>query len=283
MIMDTWDICVVSARSDADMAVSLTESIQKYRLPSGVVSSQSDIDYRRILLDTQETAFDGQVREQLDHSRFLIFLCSPDAKNSAELNARLDAFLAAHARENMIAVLVCGEPEESFPENFRERKLVRHILPDQRVIERTETIEPVAADLRADTEKRRKQLLRYETVRIVASVMSLHPDDLEQRQQTRQRKTHVRILSAAAAVVLAVSGIFLSLGLVARKEGKIAEAQTQLSVKTARRTIEELPELFADEPLALGYVDEAIQNARNVLTELGLEGLLDGTESGETP
>ena len=280
-MMEKWDICVVSARSDEQIANSLADSIRKYRLPSGVASSQDDTDYRRILLDTQETPFDEKVREQLDNSRFLVLLCSPDAKNSAPLNQRLNAFYQTHDRDKMIAVIVRGEPEESFPESFIERKLVQHILPDQRVIERMETIEPIAADLRADTDKRRKQLLHYETIRIVASVMSLHPDDLVQRMQTRRKKTLIRGLIMIAAVVVIVSAIFIRLGVIAHKEGKIAEEQTQLSVKTAERTIQELPELFADEPLALEYVKEAIQNARSSLAELGLEDLLDSTESGE--
>ena len=280
-MMEKWDICVVSARSDEQIANSLADSIRKYRLPSGVASSQDDTDYRRILLDTQETPFDEKVREQLDNSRFLVLLCSPDAKNSAPLNQRLNAFYQTHDRDQMIAVIVRGEPEESFPESFIERKLVQHILPDKRVIERMETIEPIAADLRADTEKRRKQLLQYETIRIVASVMSLHPDDLVRRMQTRRKKTLIRALAMIAAVVLIVSGIFIYLGITAHNEGKIADEQTQLTVKTVERTIRELPELFADEPLALEYVNEAIQNARNSLAELGLEGLLDSTESGE--
>lgn len=279
--MDTWDICVVSARKDAETADTLAESIRKYRLPSGITLSQKNTDYRRILLDTQETAFNEQVQEQLDKSRFLVLLCSPDAKNSAAVNSRLTAFCRSHDRDQIIAVIVSGEPEEAFPENFTERKMVRHVLPNQRVIERMELIEPVAADLRADTEKRKKQLLRYETVRIVASVLSVHPDELERRQHTRQKRTLISILSMTAAVVLILSGIFIRLGLTARKEGRIADEQTQLSVRTAERTIEELPELFADEPLALDYIKEAIQNARAALAELGLEALLDGAESGE--
>ena len=280
-MMDKWDICVVSARSDEEVANSLADSIQKYRLPSSIASSQNDIDYRRILLDTQETPCDEKVQEQLDASRFLVLLCSPDAKNSVAINQRLAAFYRTHDRDRMIAVIVRGEPEDSFPESFIERKIVQHILPDKRVIERMETIEPIAADLRADTEKRRKQLLHYETIRIVASVMSLHPDDLVQRMQTRRKKTLIRWLAVIAAVVLIISAIFIRLGIVAHNEGKIAEEQTQLSVKTAERTIQELPELFADEPLALTYVEEAIRNARRSLAELGLEGLLDSTESGE--
>lgn len=279
--MDTWDICMVSVRSDADTANALAESIRKYRLPSGMPLPENDTDYRRILLDTQETAFNEQVQKQLDKSRFLVFLCSPESKNSEAVKSRLAAFCRMHDKDKLIAVIVRGEPEEAFPEDFRERKMVRHILPDHRVIERMETIEPVAADLRADSEKRKKQLLRYETVRIVASVLSLHPDDLEQRQHARQKKTLLRILSLTAVVVLVISVIFIRLGLTARKEGKIADEQTQLCVKTAERTIEELPDLFADEPLALDYINEAVQNARGALAELGLEELLDRAESGE--
>ncbi|MBO4289258.1 MAG: hypothetical protein J5865_04055 [Lachnospiraceae bacterium] len=282
-MMDTWDICLVSVRGDAQTAERLAESIKNYRLPSGITPPQGSADYRKILLDTQEAPFDEQVQRQLDNSRFLIFLCSPAAKDNAALNQRLAAFLRTHDRDRTIAVLVKGEPDEAFPENLRERKMVKHILPDQRVIERIELIEPIAADLRGDTEKRKKQMLRYETVRIVASVMSLHPDDLEQRQQARQKRALIRILCLAAAVVLVISGIFIRLGIIARKEGRIADQQTQLSVNTAERTIKELPELFADEPLALGYIKEAIQNAREALAELGLEELLDDAESGETP
>ena len=279
-MMDTWDICIVSARSDAETAEKLAESIRKYRLPSGVVLPQDGADYRRILLDTQETAFDEQVREQLENCRFLVFLCSPDGKNSKVLDQRLDYFCSVRGRDSLIAVIVRGEPVDSFPDNFIERKMVQHILPDHRVIERMETIEPIAADLRADTEKRKAQLLRYETVRIVASVLSLHPDDLEQRHRARQKKVLVRGLSVAAAVVLIISAIFIRLGIIARNEGKIAEEQTQLSVNTADRTMTELPELFADEPLALEYINEAIENARSALAELGMEGLLGGAESG---
>lgn len=279
--MNDWDICIVSARSDAETAERLAESIRRYRLPSGIAPLRSNADYHNIVLDTQEADLEGQIREQLENSRCLVLLCSPDAKRSPAVNQRLAAFLDTHDRSALIAVIVRGEPQDAFLEDFIERKTVRHILPDHRVIERVETIEPIAADLRGDTEKRKQQLLRYETVRIVASVLSLHPDDLEQRQHTRQKRALTRILSFAAAVVLILSGIFLYLGLTARKEGKIADEQIRLSVDTARRTIDELPELFADEPLALKYIREAEQKAREAFAGLGLEDLLDSAESGE--
>jgi hypothetical protein len=37
----------------------------------------------------------------------------------------------------------------------------------------------------------------------------------------------------------------------------------------------DLPAAFADEPQALAYIDEAIENARADLEDLGLAGLLE--------
>ena len=280
--MATYDIYVMAAVSDAETADQLANSLRNYRMPKGVAIGNG-ADYRNIITDTTKTAFDEQVRRQLDESRFLVILCSAEAKKSAAFNERLAYFKSTHSSDNVIAVIVRDEPADAFPESFIEKKMVRHILPDQRVIERMETIEPIAADLRADTPKRRKQLLRYETVRIAAYVMNLHPDILEQRQRSRRRKTIFRVLAFAAAVTVIISGIFVRLGLAARKEGVIAEAQTRLSAETAKRTMTELTEQFADEPLALTYIEEAIQNAKESLAEIGMEDLLSSKKGGEEP
>ena len=48
----------------------------------------------------------------------------------------------------------------------------------------------------------------------------------------------------------------------------------------ARRTIEELPASFAGDEQALAYIDEAVENARQSLAELGLDELLDTAETG---
>ena len=280
--MATYDIYVMAAVSDAETADQLANSLRNYRMPKGVAIGNG-ADYRNIITDTTKTAFDEQVRRQLDESRFLVILCSAEAKKSAAFNERLAYFKSTHSSDNVIAVIVRDEPADAFPESFIEKKMVRHILPDQRVIERMETIEPIAADLRADTPKRRKQLLRYETVRIAAYVMNLHPDILEQRQRSRRRKTIFRVMAFAAAVTVIISGIFVRLGLAARKEGVIAEAQTRLSAETAKRTMTELTEQFADEPLALTYIEEAIQNAKESLAEIGMEDLLSSKKGGEEP
>ena len=113
-----------------------------------------------------------------------------------------------------------------------------------------------------------RQLLRYETVRITASVLGLHPDVLEQRHRRRRNQAVVAAAAAVCSVLLVLSGLFLRLGLIARREGQIAQAQTEKSIEVAQRLTKELPELFADDPQALGYVQEAIEKARSVLDQI---------------
>ena len=273
-----WDIYMTAVKEDREIAERLADSLRSYRLPANTELPDPSLDFRKICVDIADRPLDDGIRAELDDSRYLTILCSPDTKEDPAVNERLDYFREQAGKDQIIAVIVRGEPAEAFPPSFIEHEVVQYIMPDMTVVERTETIEPVAADLRADTPARRKQLLRYETVRITASVLGLHPDALEQRHRARARRTARAILAAAAVICLSTAGVFLRLGQIARAEGQIAEEQTALTAEIVQRTMNELPERFKDDPAALVYIDEAIAHAEESLYELGLEELLDGEE-----
>ncbi len=274
------DICILSVEHDEELAGKLADSIRRYRLPRGVRLPKDGLDYRRILLERAEGEFTDEVRQRLRACRFLVLICSPETRDHPGILDRLRYFRHTRGKESIIAAIAEGEPVDSFPESFIEKKAVRYIRPDMTVAERIETIEPVAADLRADSHRRWREVLHYETVRIIASVLGLHPDALEQRHRSRRRKTIAAVLAVVGTVCLAAAGIFLRLGYVAKTEGDIAAQQIQLSLDIARRTMEELPAAFADEPEALAYIDEAVDSARADLEELGLAELLAGDGEG---
>ena len=276
---ECYDICVLFVKHDEELAEKLADSIRRYRLPRGVKLPEG-LDYRRILLEHAEEELDDEGRLRLRGSRYLALLCSPETRDHPGVLERLRYFRHTHGKEQIIAIIAEGEPIDSFPESFIEKKKVRHIIPGLSVVERIDTIEPVAADLRAGSKRRWREVLRYETVRITASVLGLHPDALEQRHRSRRRKAIAAALALVGTVSLVAAGIFLRLGFIAKTEGDIAEQQTQLSLAIARRTMQELPAAFADEPEALRYIDEAVENARTDLKELGLEGLLEGEGAG---
>ena len=269
--MRDYDICILAVEGDASVANKLAESIRRYKLPSGTVIPDSSLDYRRVYVEVSGRDFDDEARSILDHSRYLAVLCSPETRNSPFILDRLDYFRATGKDDHIIAVIIRGEPADSFPESFIEKKTVQKILPDMTVVERTETIEPVASDLRAETRSRWKEALSYETVRIIASMLGLHPDDLEQRHRARRRRAVRTIVMLIAAVCIGAAGIFTYLGHIARTEGEIAEEQAKLCTEIAERTINELPSAFADEPQALIYIQHAVDDAEKALEELGLD------------
>ncbi|MBR3124038.1 MAG: hypothetical protein IKF42_01200 [Mogibacterium sp.] len=269
--MQDYDICILAVGGDASVANKLADSIRRYRLPSGTVLTDSRLDYRRVYVEVPGKDIDDEARCILDHSRYLAVLCSPETKTSSFILDRLAYFRETGKDNNIIAVIVRGEPAESFPDSFIEQKTVRKILPDMTVVERIETIEPVASDLRAETRSRWKEALKYETVRIIASILGLHPDDLEQRHRARHRKAVITLVSVIAAVCLGAAGIFAYLGHVAQTEGEIADQQAKLCAEIAERTMNELPAAFSDEPQALEYIQQAVESARSSLEELGLD------------
>ena len=277
--MDRYDICITALPADAEIAGILRRSLLRYRLPGGITLPEGQ-EYRRIATDVSGSELDEAVCSVLEQSRFLVLLCSPQTHSHRGILKRLDYFRAQRGGDHVVVVLVEGEPVDSFPVNFSEVKMVRHIMPDMSVVERMEKIEPVAADLRGETDARRREKLRYETVRIIAAVLGFHPDVLEQRHRARRRRVVLAALGLIAAVSLGTAGIFLRLGLIAKQEGDIAREQTQLSVQIVERTLEELPVLFEGDDLAMEYVEEAMESARKSLQELGLDELLsDETEA----
>lgn len=269
--MQDYDICILAVAGDASVANKLAESIRRYRLPSGTALPESRLDYRRVYVEVSGRDFDDEARSILDHSRCLAVLCSPETRTSVFVLDRLAYFRETGKGDNIIAVIIRGEPADSFPESFIEKKTVQKILPDMTVIERTETIEPVASDLRAETRGRWKEALNYETVRIVASVLGLHPDDLEQRHRARRRRAVRTIVALIAAVCIGAAGMFTYLGHIARTEGEIAEQQAILCRGIAERTINELPAAFEDVPQALMYIQQAVNDAERALDELGID------------
>ncbi|MBO6014415.1 MAG: hypothetical protein J6P48_02995 [Oscillospiraceae bacterium] len=277
---EKFDIYFLSVRSDAEEGRKLAESIRTYQLPKNTILPDPALSHTHIRVDCENEPFSGRIREQLLNSRYLVLICSPETKNDPVILEKLEAFRTMHGSEEIVLCIAQGEPMDSFPESFIEKKTVRKTLPDLSVVERIETIEPVAADLRGDTKQRRRELLRYETVRITASVLGLHPDDLEQRHRSRRRREIMMMLIMAGIICSAAAAIFLRLGLIAREEGRVADEQTRLSLAIVQRTIQELPASFEGEEEAQIYIGEAIDHARTALRDLDLDHILEETEKG---
>ena len=166
-----------------------------------------------------------------------------------------------------------GEPIDAFPSFFIQQKVVKHIMPDMSVVEKVETVEPIAADLRADNPKRAKQLLRYETVRIAATALDLAPDALEQRHLRRRKNRLTALAAIASAVFLTVSAIFTWYGVQAKKAGDTAALQTAETVSVVNRLVTDLPAMFADNEAALQKIREVLDRSSDIFRKAEEAGI----------
>ncbi|MBQ1850732.1 MAG: toll/interleukin-1 receptor domain-containing protein, partial [Lachnospiraceae bacterium] len=55
------------------------------------------------------------IQTALDHSQFLIVICTPNLPKSVWCEREITYFIEKHGREHVIGILVDGTPDESFP------------------------------------------------------------------------------------------------------------------------------------------------------------------------
>ena len=219
---------------DMEIAKKVHTGLETYHIPKSVQKRLGIKKIERVFRDQEElpigSNLSDNIGEALKESEHLIVICSPRTPESEWVQKEIETFIKLHGRENVLAVLVEGEPNESFPDL---------LLND----ENGNPVEPLAADVRGETARERNQKFKTEILRLVAPVIGCNYDDLRQRHRERIIKRTVSLVSAAAAVI-AIAGI--SFGLyhanVADKMTTLANEKAELADEKTRLADEILKE-----------------------------------------
>jgi tetratricopeptide (TPR) repeat protein len=276
---------------DAATAQWLHESLEKYRVPPGLVgriTGNGPIPARLmpIFRDRHELAAAGdlgrEIRDALASSRFLVVLCSPAAAASRWTGAEIDSFKKMRPGGCVLAAIIAGEPfaseipgreaEECFP------AALRHTY-DKRGRPTKKRAEPIAADLRDSGDGRRLGFLK-----IVAGMLGVGLDDLVQRESVRRQK-RLRLIASASLAGMLVTSTLSVVALQARDEARDqrreAEGLVGFMLGDLRQKLEPLGRLDALDSVgarALGYYekqdkgalsDEALAQRSRALTLMG--------------
>ena len=142
------------------------------------------------------------IQTALDNSEFLIVICSPDTPGSIWVQREITYFLSHHSRDKLLAMLVAGEPDESFPPQLTE---IRDDNGD--VMER---IEPLAANINAKSAVQRNRLFQTESLRILAALIGCPYDRLYQREQRYKIRRILYASLLAGAVALGFIGMLVN-------------------------------------------------------------------------
>lgn len=206
---------------DMEIAKKVHSGLETYRIPKAVQEKTGKKKIQRVFRDQEElpigSDLNDNISKALEESEYLIVICSSGTPDSYWVCKEIETFIGLHGREHILAVLIEGEPDKSFP-------------PMLLIDENGDPVEPLAADIRGVDRKERNKKFKTEILRLAAPVIGCTYDDLRQRHRERMIRRTVTIASAAAAIV-ALAGV--SFGIynanVADKMQKLADEKAKLA------------------------------------------------------
>ncbi len=177
---------------DMDIAKRVHRGLETFKVPRAVQKTSGKRRINRVFRDQEELPIGSDLTDNidkaLDESEFLIVICSPRTPGSEWVQKEIESFIAKHGRSHALAILIEGEPSESFP---------KQLLED----EYGNPVEPLAADVRGETDAERKKKLKTELMRLAAPLLGCSYDDLRQRHRERRLRKAIGMATGIGAVV----------------------------------------------------------------------------------
>lgn len=240
---------------DMEFAKKVHAGLETYHVPGPVRKKIGKKRIERVFRDQEElpigSDLDENIAKALRESEYLIVICSPETPGSYWVAKEIDTFIKLHDRHHILAVLVDGEPDQSFP---------AQLLTD----ENGRPVEPLAADVRGETPKERNKKFKTELLRLAAPILGCTFDDLRQRHRERILKRNIAIAAVSAGIIAAAGAAFgiYNAGVAARMK-KLANEKAELADEKA---------VLADEKSELAdrmskLADEKTKLADEILVE----------------
>ena len=189
------------AETDMYVAKKIHKGLETFKVPKSVAKNGGKASIKRVFRDQEELPIGSDLNDNISaaisDSEFLLVVCSPRTPESYWVRKEITTFIECHDREHVLAILVEGEPGESFPEE---------ILKD----DEGKAVEPLAADVRGANKRQIKRKLKTELIRLAAPILHCSYDDLRQRHRERKMR---RVIAWVATVGCIVAGLGISFGI----------------------------------------------------------------------
>ena len=115
---------------DREAAVRIQKKIENYAVPkeyrerAAALSGRPDGKKLGVCFRDEDelpasSSLSDSITYALDHTEYLIVICTPDLPQSRWCLEEVRYFLQTHDRDHVLAVLADGTPEQSFPRQLR--------------------------------------------------------------------------------------------------------------------------------------------------------------------
>ncbi len=196
---------------------------EKWRIFRDVSELQSSSDLSEI------------IKNAIESSEYLIVICSPQYTESKWCMQEITRFRELHDNKNtnIITLLVNGDPQNSFPDVLTYTEVTTTNEKGEEITVREE-VEPLAANIVADSLKESMKKLKNESLRIAAPLLGCDYNDLYQREK-RQEAARKRMIFAGVSGILSVISIIsvASAVTISGKNKQIQKQNDQIKVQNA--------------------------------------------------
>lgn len=224
---------------DRSLALWLHGALEAYRVPAPLVAAGTRPRLGRVFRDEEELAASADLSARIDEALVsadaLVVICSPRTPASRWVEAEVARFVALGRSHRIFALLVEGEPAQSFPAALLATGA-----------------EPLAADVREQTRESSRETRRLALLKLLAGLLGVEFDALRRREDDRRRRRLLWLASASTAAGLLFAALALTAAMqwqraereltVSRAENLAAQAQLALAQATASGA--------ADKPMA---------------------------------
>ena len=200
--MVKYDAFISYRHAEKDIAVAekLHRVLETYRIPNKLAKKFGKKSISRVFRDRDElptsSNLSDNINQALENSEYLIVICSPKTPGSIWVRKEIETFIKLHGYDRVLALLIEGEPADSFPPELLT-------LPDGTAVE------PLAADIRAETKREAFKLLKIEKLRLLSALIGCRYDDLKQRHRERVIRNILSLAFALSAFFMVFAGVVL--------------------------------------------------------------------------
>lgn len=223
---------------DKFVAENLHKQLEEFKIPKSLIKAgktNGKTKIERVFRDRDELPLASNladpITQALQGSDYLIVICSPRLPESKWCLKEIETFIGMHGRDHILAVLIEGEPEDSFPEILRydERQVTDE---DGNTHTIKVEVEPLAADVRGKDNAEVLKQIKNELMRIVAPMLGCNYDDLRMRHKEARQKRILRISLAISIVCIIFTAISTTMALTINKQANTIEEQYRASLET---------------------------------------------------
>lgn len=193
---------------DKEIAEKLQKKLENYKPPKSLCKEKKFGGWRVFRDETElptSSNLSNDIRTALEESKFLIVICSKTTKDSRWCMEEIGYFKELHRgnNANIITLVADGDPEDVFP-----AMLCNELIPvaDENGVTtyQNHVIEPLAANVSANSSRESLKKLNIEFLRIAAPILGCGYDNL----YNREHKKKIRRLFTIGSIVIALLLLF---------------------------------------------------------------------------